>query len=175
MAAAGPSDPNGYGIADGTSGATAYVSAAAALLQAEFPDLTAGEIVNRLTETAELPGSVDGAEVPDPQYGYGVIDPLAALTEDVPKGSEYGPLRVPQGTKDAQEQKERLAESAEMQKQADRKTIIAWSVIAGVGLLLLALVVLLVVRRRRKRNRPGVPGAAYPYPYPQQQPPQYTS
>ncbi|MDT0381195.1 type VII secretion-associated serine protease mycosin [Streptomyces sp. DSM 42041] len=189
VVAGGTSDPNGYGIVDGTSAAAAYTSAAAALVRDKFPDLTAGQIVNRLTETAELPASVEGAQVPHPQYGYGVIRPLAALTEDIPKGSEYGPLRIPEATKEAQEQKERLAESAEMQKQADRKAIIAWSVIGAVGLLVIALVVWLVVRRRRKRNRPGGPGGpggfpgppgpGHPYPYPQQpygqQPPQYTS
>lgn len=192
VTASGPNDPNAYGIGDGTSNSTAYVSAAAALLQAEFPDLTAGQIVNRLTETAELPASVEGTQVPHPQYGYGVIRPLAALTEDIPKGSEYGPLRIPEATKEAQEQKERLAESAEMQKQADRKAIIAWSVIGVVGLLVIALVVWLVVRRR-KRNRPGRPGGpggfpgppgpGHPYPqqgyqqqpYGQQPPPQHTS
>ncbi|THA23509.1 type VII secretion-associated serine protease mycosin [Streptomyces sp. RKND-216] len=183
-----------YRMGTGTSDATAYAAAAAALLRAEFPDLTAGQVVNRLTKTAELPPSIEGAKLPHSQYGYGAIRPTAALTAEIPKGSEFGPLRVPQAIKDArqeaQEQKERLAESAEMQKQADRKAIIAWSVIGAVGLLVIALVVWLVVRRRRKRNRPGGPGGPggfpgppgpghpYPYqqqPYGQQPPPQYTS
>ncbi|MFR9757142.1 S8 family serine peptidase [Streptomyces sp. TR06-5] len=174
--AASPEDLNGYGIGTGTSASTAYVSASVALLKAKFPDLTAGQIVNRLTETARLPASAEGGEVPDEQYGYGVIRPLEALRADVPKGSEYGPLSVPRATKDKQRAEEKRAEGARLQKQADRKAFIAWSVIGVMGLLLIALIVFLVVRRRRKRNRSGWPGGgpggtggpAHPYPMPGQ-------
>ncbi|MGX1241432.1 type VII secretion-associated serine protease mycosin [Streptomyces pseudovenezuelae] len=44
-------------IGDGTSDSTAFVSAAAALLRSKFPDLTAGQVANRLVKTAVLPAS----------------------------------------------------------------------------------------------------------------------
>ncbi|MBB1258475.1 type VII secretion-associated serine protease mycosin, partial [Streptomyces alkaliterrae] len=84
-----------YRKGTGTSGATAYVSAAAALLRAKFPDLTAGQIANRLVKTAGLPPSAKDLSLPDEKYGYGYIQPLAALQRDIPAGSKNGPLKVP--------------------------------------------------------------------------------
>ncbi|MFB7630610.1 type VII secretion-associated serine protease mycosin [Streptomyces sp. NPDC056149] len=84
-----------YSTGDGTSVATAYVSAAAALLRSKFPDLSAGQIANRLVKTAKLPDAAQGAKVPDQHYGYGFIRPYSALTEDIPAGSKNGPLPAP--------------------------------------------------------------------------------
>nr|WP_237550782.1 type VII secretion-associated serine protease mycosin [Streptomyces sp. SID8354] len=84
-----------YSTGDGTSVATAYVSAAAALLRAKFPDLSAGQIANRLVKTAKLPESAKDLKVPDHHYGYGFIRPYSALTEDIPAGPKNGPLPAP--------------------------------------------------------------------------------
>ncbi|QEO16256.1 S8 family serine peptidase [Agromyces intestinalis] len=65
---------------DGTSGATPLVSGLVALVRAEYPELDAGNIINRVIKTA----NPDGHEVPSPLYGWGLIDPVAALTADVP-------------------------------------------------------------------------------------------
>ncbi len=67
----------------GTSFAAAYVSGLAALLKQRFPDLTPAQIINRITATARHPGG--GV---DNYVGAGVIDPVAALTWDVPAGPE---------------------------------------------------------------------------------------
>lgn len=82
-------------VGNGTSDAAAFVSAAAALLRSKFPDLTAGQVANRLVETAVLPAYARGIALPDEKYGYGSIRPFAALTEDIPAGSKYGPLKPP--------------------------------------------------------------------------------
>jgi membrane-anchored mycosin MYCP len=79
----------------GTSFSTAIVSGVAALVRAKYPQLSAHQIVNRLIRTARAP-----ARGVDNQIGYGVVDPVAALTWDVPDGSvlpkESGsPLKVP--------------------------------------------------------------------------------
>ncbi|WP_264993090.1 S8/S53 family peptidase, partial [Mycobacterium montefiorense] len=67
----------------GTSFAAAYVSGLAALLRQRFPDLGPAQIINRITATARHPGGgVDNA------VGAGIIDAVAALTWDVPAGSE---------------------------------------------------------------------------------------
>ncbi|MCM0676210.1 S8 family serine peptidase [Micromonospora phytophila] len=69
-----------YRKGTGTSDSTAIVAGAAALIRSKYPDLPASEVVHRLTATA-----VDkGPPGRDDQYGYGVIDLVAALTADVP-------------------------------------------------------------------------------------------
>ncbi|MGE7435245.1 S8 family serine peptidase [Kitasatospora sp. NPDC001175] len=92
---AGSCNGGQYCIGDGTSGAAAYVSAAAALVRAKFPNLTAGQVANRLVKSAYVPASLQGAKLPDPHYGYGIIRPYEALTQDIPDGSAQGPLAVP--------------------------------------------------------------------------------
>ncbi|MDV3123309.1 type VII secretion-associated serine protease mycosin [Mycobacterium sp. 21AC1] len=74
---------------NGTSFAAAYVSGLAALLKQRFPDLTAAQIINRITSTARHPGG--GV---DNYVGAGVVDPVAALTWEVPDGPEKVPYRV---------------------------------------------------------------------------------
>ncbi|MFJ8202351.1 S8 family serine peptidase [Micromonospora chalcea] len=69
-----------YRRSTGTSDATAIVAGAAALIRSKYPNLPAQEVAHRLTATA-----VDkGPPGRDDQYGYGVIDLVAALTADVP-------------------------------------------------------------------------------------------
>ncbi|MGK5672785.1 type VII secretion-associated serine protease mycosin [Micromonospora sp. URMC 106] len=69
-----------YSKGAGTSGATAIVAGAVALIRSKYPDLPASEVAHRLVATA-----VDkGPPGRDDEYGYGVIDLVAALTADVP-------------------------------------------------------------------------------------------
>lgn len=65
----------------GTSFSAAYVSGVAALVRAKYPNLTAHQVIRRITETAHNP-----AHKVDNQVGYGVVDPVAALTFDVDPG-----------------------------------------------------------------------------------------
>jgi membrane-anchored mycosin MYCP len=94
-AAPGKDPGTGTGIW-GTSFAAAYVSGVAALVRAKFPNLTAHQVIRRITETAHNP-----AHGVDNQVGHGVVDPVAALTFDVaagdPKPVEHlsAPLHVP--------------------------------------------------------------------------------
>ncbi|MEX1654297.1 type VII secretion-associated serine protease mycosin [Streptomyces pseudovenezuelae] len=169
-------------IGDGTSDATAFVAAAAALLRSKFPDLTAGQIANRLVKTAVLPDSAKGLSLPDEKYGYGTIRPLAALTEDIPAGSKYGPLKAPAtGSEDASSaataSPSGTDDSAEQEK-ADQKQMLFFVVLGVIALVVIGLIVLLIVKlsRRNKGNNggPGGPGA-YPQhgqqPFPPQQNP----
>ena len=71
---------NGYAIGTGTSAATAIIAGTAALVRARFPNLSAKEVVHRLTATA-----IDkGPPGRDDQYGYGIVNLVGALTADVP-------------------------------------------------------------------------------------------
>ena len=70
----------------GTSFAAAYVSGVAALVRAKYPNLTAHQVITRIQQTAHNP-----PRGVDNQVGYGVVDPVAALTFDVPPGDRVAP------------------------------------------------------------------------------------
>jgi len=70
----------------GTSFSAAYVSGVAALVRAKYPALTAHQVINRILQTAHNP-----PRGVDNQVGYGVVDPVAALTFDVPPGDRLAP------------------------------------------------------------------------------------
>jgi membrane-anchored mycosin MYCP len=70
----------------GTSFSAAYVSGVAALVRAKFPELSAHQVVNRILQTAHNP-----PRGVDNQVGYGVVDPVAALTFDVQPGDRIAP------------------------------------------------------------------------------------
>jgi type VII secretion-associated serine protease mycosin len=71
---------SGYQTSGGTSDATAIVAGAAALVRAKYPNLSAPEVIHRLTATA----TDKGAPGRDDEYGSGVLNLVAALTADVP-------------------------------------------------------------------------------------------
>ncbi|QBJ95515.1 type VII secretion-associated serine protease mycosin [Rhodococcus sp. ABRD24] len=64
---------------DGTSFAAPLVSATAALVRARYPQLTARQVITRIEATAHAP-----AEGWNPYMGHGVVDPLAAVSDDIP-------------------------------------------------------------------------------------------
>ncbi|MEV7076004.1 type VII secretion-associated serine protease mycosin [Streptomyces sp. NPDC093990] len=155
---------NGYHAASGTSDAAAYTSAAVALLRSKFPELTAGQIANRLVKTAALPDSEKGLALPDKSYGYGIIQPLAALQADMPAGSKYGPLTVPESLK-GKSAPSSLDTSGTEQDKADQKAVLIWAVIGVVGLAVLGLIVFLIVKAsKRNRGNGGGPGGPVAYP-----------
>ncbi len=70
----------------GSSFSSAFVSGVAALVRAKYPKLSAHQVVNRILQTAHNP-----PRGIDNQVGYGVVDPIAALTFDVPDGPRDAP------------------------------------------------------------------------------------
>jgi type VII secretion-associated serine protease mycosin len=71
--------PGGYWRVQGTSFAAPLVSAAAALVRARWPTMNAANVINRLIRTAQDLGPRGR----DSTYGYGEVNPLAALTASV--------------------------------------------------------------------------------------------
>ncbi|OBH22261.1 type VII secretion-associated serine protease mycosin [Mycobacterium sp. E342] len=65
----------------GTSYAAGYVAGVAALVRSKFPDLNATQVVHRITATAR-----GGARAPSNVVGAGSLDPVAALTWQLPAG-----------------------------------------------------------------------------------------
>ncbi|MFC4497666.1 type VII secretion-associated serine protease mycosin [Streptomyces ovatisporus] len=177
VSAGKPGDLDGYGMASGTSDSTAYTSAAAALLRAKYPDLSAGQIANRLTKTAEMPAAERSAKLPDERYGYGAIRPLAALQEDIPKGSKYGPLAVPEQNDSDQTGTQKTEDDRALEEKQEREFVILWTITGILAFLFVGgIILLIVVIRRRKRNRnngPGGPGAPGGSAYPPGQAPGY--
>lgn len=70
----------------GTSFSAAYVSGVAALVRAKFPNLSAHQVIARIQQTAHNP-----PRGVDNQVGYGVVDPVAALTFNVAPGERSAP------------------------------------------------------------------------------------
>ncbi|MFI1155181.1 S8 family serine peptidase [Streptomyces sioyaensis] len=155
-----------YRLANGTSDSTAYVSGAAALLRSKFPDLTAGQIANRLVKTAALPPGQENLKLPDPHYGYGIIRPYSALTKDVATGSKNGPLRIPKDASSAGKDGSNApgassigGDQASDQKDSGLGAGAIVGIAAGV-LVVVAIIVIIAVRSKNRRNGPppGGPG-----------------
>ncbi len=75
----------------GTSYAAAFVSGAAALVRSKYPNLSASQIVQRITETAH-----NGARAPSNLVGSGALDPVAALSWQLPAAPGTGAAPVKQ-------------------------------------------------------------------------------
>ena len=67
---------------NGTSGAAPIVAGIAALVRSAHPDLDAANVINRIIKTAR-PAAAAKA-LPDPLYGYGLVDAAAAVSASVP-------------------------------------------------------------------------------------------
>jgi membrane-anchored mycosin MYCP len=93
--------PRGRGELAGSGAdlATGFVAGTAALVRSYYPRLSAAQVISRLEVTADSPG----VALPDPQLGYGVVDPYTAVTTVLPQESgglppavpAYRPLRLP--------------------------------------------------------------------------------
>ncbi|MFE2107868.1 type VII secretion-associated serine protease mycosin [Kitasatospora sp. NPDC059463] len=171
-----------HGVANGTSDATAYVSATAALIRAKYPDLSAGQVINRMIKSATPPA--DGSAVPNNRYGYGVLSPAKALEANpaVDGGPRENPLagraeaQAAPSVPPAEEEWDSPPPVTVPANQENRG--VTWvlrgaAALAGVVLVGVAVGVLLVVRGRRRRERAAAAAAAaagYPgYPPPPQQ------
>jgi type VII secretion-associated serine protease mycosin len=175
---AGVEDP--YRLANGTSDSAAYVSGAAALLRSKFPDLTAGQIANRLVKSTALPDDKKGAKLPDPHYGYGIIQPYSALTKDIPAGSKNGPLPALDG--DSAPGASKAPEEDAKIESGGLSTGAVIGIAGGAIVLLVIVGIIIAVRKKNRRNGPpsggpggyggpGGPGGFVPHPPgPQQQP-----
>ncbi|WP_181890434.1 type VII secretion-associated serine protease mycosin [Streptomyces sp. M7] len=76
----------GQCTADGTSFAAPYVAGVAALLKQKHPEWKAAQIATRIEETAQRPG-----RGPNGYIGWGVVDPVAALSDDSTPGTSPEP------------------------------------------------------------------------------------
>ncbi|MFC0507738.1 S8 family serine peptidase [Micromonospora costi] len=166
--------PNGYLVSDGTSNSSAIVSGIAALIRARYPDLDAANVVNRLVATARD----RGPKGRDPEYGFGSVDVMAALTRSVP-AVQANPLAAAAGASASPG-----APTGEAEGKDDDGPAVSIGLADNAGiqivlcllavLVAVAVVVILLVVNRRSRRRaragapPGVqrPGQPVPGVYP---------
>ncbi|WP_433207169.1 S8 family serine peptidase [Dactylosporangium sp. CS-047395] len=159
----------GYGLAAGTSLATAIVSGVVALVRSKYPQLDAANVINRLVRTAKDNGDPGR----DKYFGFGTVRPLDALTADVPAVTENPLGAVPAaapGASAGPTPTEVPKSKADMGKVA---LLVAIPVV-----LLLALVVTLIVIARssaRRRRAAAQPWPAPPPGYPPPPPPGNTN
>lgn len=135
----------GYKTYSGTGYATAFVSAAVALLKSAAPALPAAAVVRRLLATASpSPGGGRGSA-----YGAGVVDPYRAVTETV---SDRAPVKAaPLASPVVDPAALRLAE-----RRARATDRAGWLVFGGVVVVLIAIsAAMFIPGGRRRRWRPG--------------------
>lgn len=73
----------------GSAYAAGYVAGVAALVRSRYPQLTAHQAMSRITRSAH-----NAARLPSGLVGSGTLDPLAALTWDLPAGEAQSPGAV---------------------------------------------------------------------------------
>ncbi|MFE9692863.1 type VII secretion-associated serine protease mycosin [Micromonospora sp. NPDC005806] len=143
---------HGYGWGDGTSDSSAIVSGIAALIRSKYPDLDAPNVINRIIKTARDAGPPGR----DPQYGFGRIDPVAALTANVPTVSA-NPLLAPAAASQAPGQAAEddnfdVTKYGDRGGPSDQQVMVIGIGIAVVLVILLGLAFFLIWNRRRYRR-----------------------
>jgi len=178
LAQADPTTKSGYSVASGTSGSAAYVSAIVALLRSKYPDLTAGQIINRLVKSASFLNNT-GKTAPDKELGYGIARPGSALTMDIPKGPKEGPLAQASPSTSTQSGSasgnESTSQAAKKKSKSSSGGILLIAGIAGAVIVIGILFAVIRSRRNRGNGGPGPGGGAPPYGtgYPPQPPTGY--
>lgn len=126
----------------GTSFAAPYVSGLVALVRDRFPDLDAKQVMNRIKQTASHPAAAGGH---NSRVGYGMINPIGALTTMIP--TEHG---LP--TDEAVQLPYELPPAYRKNWSPAQVAMIGAG--GGVGLLLLTLFIVHTVRRNRREPDP---------------------
>jgi subtilisin family serine protease len=177
--------------ASGTSASTAYVSATVALIRADHPSWTAGQVIRDLIATADPAAGQSPGQHSD-QYGYGIVDPLKALEASAPTQTS-NPLLGSSATGSTASAAPRsgadgVTPTAAPSSSARTGVVIGIAIALVIAVLATVLIVALSRRSRNKRGggprggpggpgMPGGPGAplgagGYGYGWPaQQQPP----
>ncbi|MEU1085858.1 type VII secretion-associated serine protease mycosin [Streptomyces sp. NPDC005576] len=143
--------PAGGHCADnGTSFSAPYVAGVAALIKSRHPTWEQEEIVAQIEQTAER--SVAGH---DRLVGWGVVDPVRALTEDDKPVKEPTAREGMSGAEAPTPAELTLGETPE-----ERNTRLATYVVVGAGVLVAAIAgVAVALRDARRRRFSGAPGA----------------
>jgi membrane-anchored mycosin MYCP len=131
---------------DGTSFATPYVAGLAALVRDRFRNLTARQVMHRIEQTARHTAGPGGRSQ---ELGYGMVDPVGALTAVLPeeRGVESQPVRPAK--------LDRLTPSSPGRTLPRTVALVGSG--AALALLALTLVVVQTVKRHRRPATPRLP------------------
>ncbi len=144
----------GQCVDSGTSFSAPYVAGVAALIRAKHPDWTQGQVVAQIERTARRtrPGRDDAD-------GWGVADPVRALTDDAapPDGFSPGPGAVATGA-DAAARPEPASLEGPGRQRAERT--VSYVVLGGVLVLALGAGAAVTVRDAGRRRRAAGPGGS---------------
>lgn len=163
----GATPGGGYVAWSGTSGATPIVAGIVALVRSAHPTMDAANVINRILQTANRVTS----SVPDPIYGYGLVDAYAAVTADVPlvsanplgsidewvivhREQEGDPIVVPLGPQTAEETESSSLPPRIPAREEVRGSLLPYAVTFGFATALAAVLVtggVLVLLRSRRR------------------------
>jgi subtilisin family serine protease len=132
-------------VDSGTSFAAPYAAAVAALLKQVHPDWTAAQIIARIEQTAQRTDPGRNAFV-----GWGVVDPVAALSDSAPPASAAVPdPAAPVAAPPVQPRPLGLGETDATREQRTAVYIL------GLGALAVALTVGTAIVLRDARRRPA--------------------
>jgi membrane-anchored mycosin MYCP len=134
----------GQVVESGTSFATPFVSATAALLRQYYPTASAQAIVRRIKATADpAPGGKDSTA-----YGAGVLNPYRAVTEAVTTGNPAKAAPLPEATVDP-------AAVAAERRRAHTRWLALWIAVGAGGIAVVTVLCAVVIPRGiRRRWRP---------------------
>jgi subtilisin family serine protease len=140
-----------YNQGTGTSPSTAITAGVVALIRAKYPQLSATEVIHRLTATA----TDKGPPGRDDQYGYGIVNPDAALTATIPgEHTSAGPSQAVT-TPGAEP-----ASAAPPTRKGNLAPVIVTA--AVIALIVIAGVLGVVALRRSRQSTAGQPPTAPP-------------
>ncbi|GGM51588.1 type VII secretion-associated serine protease [Longimycelium tulufanense] len=131
----------------GTSFAAPYVAGVVALVRARYPHLNAKQVIHRIEKTSQHPAGQGGW---NPMIGWGMVDPVAAVTAVLPE--EQGVAAPPVG-------KARLELPPYQEKNWTPMIVALGGAGGGVALLGITLFVVNTMARVRARQQPPTPPA----------------
>ena len=141
---------SGHTSGQGTSYATPFVSATAALVKQRFPSLTPAQVTRRILATTDpAPGGARSEE-----YGYGILNPYRALTETLGPETAAAPPPMVMHSEDP-------AAVALAARRAEAREMSLLVAAVGAGVVVLVGLLAAAVRHGRRRGwRPGSPADA---------------
>jgi membrane-anchored mycosin MYCP len=117
----------------GTSYAAGYVAGVAALVRSKYPELNSAQVIQRITKSAH-----NGARAPSNLIGAGPVDPMAALTWELPSAASGDKSPV-----------KHVAAPPEPAPKSPLPRIVAFG---GTAALLLAVVAAAAIAARRRKE-----------------------
>lgn len=143
-------DPSGKGLTrggtkaqetiQGTSFAAPYVAGVAALVRQRYPTLKARAVMERIRLTAQHPAAPGGR---DDVVGFGMVNPMAALTQYIPAEDGVAPATATHPT---------LAVTPPTAANSAPMLVALIGTAGGLGLLLITMFVVHTARREKPRR-----------------------